>query len=231
MSSFATPAPPSVASAPVSEPAALPPREEHANAISHALGLLAVLASVPVLGAAGHWRSSPVHGAGLGIFIVSMLLMFAASALFHALPAGRGRDWMRRVDHAAIFVAIAGSYTPFALSQMATLPAAAYDGLLAVWCVAVTGVWLKLTGRLRGKHASTVLYLAFGWLVAAHALPLLERLPAAGLTLMLAGGLAYSAGSLFFLLDRRLRFGHLVWHLFVIAGSGCHLGAVLHLGG
>ncbi len=123
-----------------------------------------------------------------------------------------------------IFVFIAGSYTPFAL---AALQRGEGGGTLAlVWGLALLGVALKLGNRLQHPLVSTLLYLAFGWLVAAVGLPVLAALPPTGLQLLVAGGLAYTLGCVFFLLDRRMPYSHLVWHLFVITGSVCHFLAV-----
>lgn len=200
--------------------------EERANAASHALGGLLALLALPALalpdgpGAA----ADPRRATGVLVFVASMVLTYLVSAAYHAAPAGATRSWLRRCDHAAIFVFIAGSFTPFALAAPPEGGGAML--LAAVWGAAGAGVALKLAGRLHHRGLSTGLYLAYGWLVAALALPLLAVLPAAGVQLLVAGGLAYTVGSAFFLLDRRLRWGHLVWHLFVITGSVCHVLAV-----
>lgn len=200
--------------------------EERANAVSHALGGLLALLALPALampdgpGAA----ADPHRATGVLVFVASMVLTYMVSAAYHAAPAGTARRWLRRCDHAAIFIFIAGSFTPFAL---AAPPQGGGGALLAaVWGAALAGVVLKLTGRLHHRGLSTGLYLAYGWLVGALAQPLLALLPAAGVQLLVAGGLAYTVGSVFFLLDGRLRCGHLVWHLFVITGSACHVLAV-----
>lgn len=195
--------------------------EERANAASHALGALGAAAALPLL--AG-WAGAVPPGAA--VFGGCMLAVYLASALYHALPAGgRAKLLARRLDHAAIFLFIAGSYTPFALRDLG----GGAGGLLlgGVWAAAALGMALKLLGRLAAKGWSTAVYLAFGWAVVALAQPLVAQLSPTGQQLLLAGGLAYSVGTVFFLLDRRLRWGHLVWHVFVLAGSGCHLAAML----
>jgi hemolysin III len=200
--------------------------EEFANAASHALGCLLVVAAVPAFAMAGGGERAPAHWAGLSVFVGTMLLMYGVSSLYHALPMGRAKAVLRRLDHATIFLFIAGSYTPFALGQPRGGDGAQL--LWTIWGIALIGVTLKLCDRLLHRPGlSTTLYLAFGWMVAAAALPVLETLPPDGLLLMVAGGLAYTAGCVFFLLGDRLRYSHLVWHLFVIAGSACHFGAVL----
>jgi len=140
------------------------------------------------------------------------------------LPVGQAKRALRKCDHAVIFVFIAGSYTPFALGQIQR--GEGWDMLLAVWGIALVGVALKLSNRLRHPLVSTALYLVFGWMVVVVAQPMLASLPPLGLRLLVAGGLAYSLGSLFYLLDSRMPYSHFVWHLFVITGSTCHFLAV-----
>ncbi|MCC7288754.1 MAG: hemolysin III family protein [Burkholderiaceae bacterium] len=197
-------------------------REELANTASHALGAVAALAALPVL-AAEHAARSNGRETGMWVFAATMLLAYTVSSMYHATPAGhRTKAWLRRLDHAAIYVFMAGTYTPFALGHALGAPL-----LALVWAVAATGVALKLAGCLRNRALSTALYLAFGWLMIAAVQPLLASLGRDGLLWLLAGAIAYCAGTLFFLLDQRMRFGHLVWHLLVLVGSGCHLVAVL----
>jgi hemolysin III len=197
-------------------------REELANTASHGVGVLLALVALPVLAADGAARAGERH-LGVWVFAATMLLVYAASSIYHAAPAGHPtKAVLKRLDHAAIYLFMAGTFTPFALGHALGTPL-----LALVWAVAAVGVALKLTGCLRNRALSTALYLAFGWLVIAAALPLLASLGREGVLWLLAGGIAYSAGVLFFLLDQRLRFGHLVWHVFVLVGSGCHFVAVL----
>lgn len=199
-------------------------REERANAASHALGCLLALAALPVLAQQVDAVLHPLRQLGVLVFVATMVLMYLVSAVYHALPVGQAKRWLRKCDHAVIFLFIAGSYTPFALVALQRGHGA--ETLAAVWAVALLGMWMKLGDRLQHRLLSTLLYLGFGWLVAAVAQPLLALLPSAGVQLLVAGGVAYSLGSLFFLLDRRLPYSHLVWHLFVITGSSCHVLAV-----
>ena len=199
-------------------------REERANAASHLLGGLLALAAMPVLADQVDAARYPLRHLGLTVFIATMVLMYGVSAIYHALPAGKAKRTLRRCDHALIFVFIAGSYTPFALGEVQR--GQDWQPLAVVWAIALVGVALKLTDRLRHSVWSTGLYLLFGWMVALMARPVLAAMPELGLQLLVAGGLAYSIGSLFFLLDRRMAYSHLVWHLWVIAGSSCHLLAL-----
>jgi hemolysin III len=206
-------------------PRAQSPGEELANAASHALGFVAALAALPVLAMHdGALRAAPRHP-GVWVFAATLMLVYLSSALYHALPEGRAKRALRRLDHAAIFLFIAGSYTPFVLRHVPG--GVSWLVLGGVWAAAALGMALKLLNRLRHRGASTSLYFAFGWLVLVVAQPAVAQMSREGLALLLGGGLAYTAGTVFFLLDHRLRYGHLVWHLFVLLGSGCHFVAVL----
>ena len=199
--------------------------EELANVLSHGLGLLLAIASLPVLVvfASRHGTTSSVIGAS--VFSATMILLYFASALFHALPPGRAKRFCNTLDHVAIYLFIAGSYTPFALG---VLPGSwRWTVLGLVWTLAFVGVVLKATQRLNNLLLSTALYVALGWLVVIAAGPLMRGLSPAGLAWLITGGLAYSVGVVFFLLDSRLRFGHFVWHLFVLTGSTCHFCCAL----
>ncbi len=199
--------------------------EEIANAISHGLGAVLAIAALPVLvtRAVSHGRAADVVAAA--VFAATMILLYSVSTLYHALPAGRAKAWLLRMDHAAIYVFIAGSYTPFTLGVLHTGPGVTL--LIAVWAAAAFGVTIKLLNRLRHRFVSTGLYLAMGWVVLLAAGPLLDRLPAAGLTLLVAGGLSYTLGAFVFLMDNKVRYSHFVWHLFVLGGSTCHFFAAL----
>jgi hemolysin III len=199
-------------------------REEFVNAASHALGFLAALAALPVLAWYSILRPTPQH-LGAWIFAATLLLVYLASAVYHAVPAGRWKQALCRLDQAAIFLFIAGSYTPFALRNV---PGGATWLLLGgVWAAAALGMALKLLDRLQHQGWLTALYFAFGWLVLLAAQPVVDGLPRQGLALVLGGGVAYTVGTVFFLLDQRLRYGHLVWHLFALLGSACHFVVVL----
>jgi hemolysin III len=203
--------------------------EEIANAISHGLGALLAIAALPILvtRAVGHGGAADVAAAV--VFAATMILLYGISALYHALPAswagGRVKAWLLRMDHAAIYVFIAGSYTPFTLGVLHTGPGVTL--LIAVWAAAAFGVTIKLLNRLRHPVVSTALYLAMGWVVVFAVGPLVERMPGPGLALLVAGGLSYTLGAFVFLLDNRLRYAHFVWHLFVLGGSVCHFFAAL----
>ena len=198
--------------------------EELANSISHGVGLLAVLVAGPCLVAAAVRRGDVLNIVGAVVFAVSMALLYLASTLFHALPAGKAKRAFRAIDYGAIFILIAGTYTPLALGVLRG--AVGWSVLAFVWCVAITGVTLKAMGRMRHPLLSAGLYLAMSWLVFLAAIrPLWIHMPLPGILWVLAGGLAYTSGVAFFAAPR-LRYAHLIWHLLVLAGTACHFVAV-----
>lgn len=198
--------------------------EEIANSVSHGVALLAALVAAPILMVA----VSPLSAAnivGASVFAATMVLLYLASTIYHALPPGRAKRIFVKLDHGAIYLFIAGSYTPFALGALSGPWGWTLFGL--VWGLAALGVTLKAFDRLSHPWLSTGLYLVMGWLVLIAAVPLVERVPSAGLALLVAGGLSYTVGVIFFVLDSRVRYAHAVWHLFVAVGSGLHFCAVL----
>lgn len=199
--------------------------EELANTLSHGLGCALALLSWPLLAEAARQQSGVLGLVGVGVFGASMALQYAASTVYHALRPGRAKNWARAVDHAAIFVFIAGSATPFTLGAMPGLAGAATCAL--VWTLALWGAALKLRRRLTNRRLSTGLYILLGWLAFVAAWPGVSQLEPTALLWLLGGGAAYLLGTAFFVFDASLRFGHFVWHLFVLAGSGCHVCAAL----
>lgn len=199
--------------------------EEIANATSHGLGVVLAIAALPILVTRAVTQGRPADVVAAAVFAATMILLYGVSTLYHALPAGRAKQVLLRLDHAAIYVFIAGSYTPFTLGVLHTGPGATL--LIAVWAAAAFGVAIKLLNRLRHRFVSTGLYLAMGWVVVFAAGPLMANVPTAGLTLLIGGGLSYTLGALVFLLDNKVRYSHFVWHLFVLGGSVCHFFAAL----
>lgn len=199
--------------------------EEIANSLSHGLGLIAALVATPFLIVHAVRHGDTGFIAGASIFAATMVLLYLASTLYHALPVGRAKRVFRVIEHSAIFLLIAGTYTPFTLGVLRGAWGWTLLGL--VWSLAAAGVMLKALNRLTHPILTTSLYLLMGWLIVIAADPLTERVPAPGLLWLVAGGLAYTAGVVFFAFDSRLRYGHFLWHLFVMAGTACHYFAVL----
>jgi hemolysin III len=172
--------------------------------------------------AARHGDTAAIVGAS--VFSATMLILYLASTLYHALPPSRAKHVFRILEHSAIFLLIAGTYTPFTLGVLhgpwgRTL-------LALVWILALVGILLKVAGGVRYPIVSTALYVGMGWLVVIAIEPLSQRVATPGLRWLILGGLAYTAGVAFFAM-KRLRYAHFIWHLFVLAGTACHFFAVL----
>ena len=199
--------------------------EEIANSVSHGVALVAAIIGAPFLIiAARDYGAANVVGAS--VFAATMILLYLSSTLYHAIRPGRLKQVFRKLDHSAIYFFIAGSYTPFALGALGGPWGWTLFGI--VWTLAVAGTLLKTFNRLSHPWLSTGLYLVMGWLVLIAAVPLAERVTGPGIALLVAGGIAYTAGVAFYMLDSRLRYAHAIWHGFVAAGTGFHFFAVLN---
>ncbi len=198
-------------------------REEVANSLTHGVGALAAVAAIPILAvaASGHGAAQVV---GAVIFASTMVLLYFSSALYHAWPAGIVKRRLQIVDHSAIYLLIAGTYTPFTLGVLRGGWGWTLFGL--IWGFAVLGIALKAMGGVRYKVLSLSLYLGMGWLVLIAIRPLWQHVPTAGFVWLLGGGIAYTLGVPFYT-ARRLPYGHCIWHVFVLIGSVCHFFAVL----
>ena len=196
--------------------------EEIANSITHGVGLALAIVSIPVLVVHAQGIAAVVGCVAFGATAVASYLV---STLYHAVVHTRLKSTLRWLDHAAIYVFIAGSYTPFTLTVLRGAWGWSLFGL--VWGLAALGLLFKALGTERFPRLSTLLYLAMGWVVLIAIRPLWLAMSADGLLWLLAGGLAYTVGVVFFVLDQKLRYAHSVWHVFVLAGSVCHFFAVL----
>jgi hemolysin III len=198
--------------------------EEVANSLSHGVGFLATVAAFPVLVMAAQQRGDTAGIVGASVFATTMVLLYLVSTLFHALPRCRAKRVFQILDHSAIYLLIAGTYTPFTLGVLRGDWGWTLFGL--VWGMAVAGTVLKALGGVRYTTLSTWTYLAMGWLVVIAAKTVWTLVPGWGLFWLIAGGVAYTAGAVFFMAER-IRYFHFVWHLFVVAGTACHFIAVL----
>jgi len=201
------------------------PSEELANTISHGIGLIAALIGAPILLLAAHHTGSTGFFVGTIVFVAAMLALYLASMLYHAWPETRTKCALRLFDHSAIFFLIAGTYTPFALGPLRGVWGSTI--LIVVWAVAVFGVIVKVTrGTSRHRKLAMSLYLGMGWCALIIIWPVILKIPPTALFWLFAGGVAYTSGVLFFV-NQRLRYGHFVWHLFVLVGTSCHFLALL----
>ena len=204
---------------------ALPtPGEEIANTISHGIGLALAMAATPILITAAVRGGSVWSLIGASVFAGAMLSLYFASTLYHALRHDKAKRFFRTLDHGAIFLLIAGTYTPFTLGVLRGPWGWTLLGL--IWAMAAAGLTMKAFAITRYPWLSMVLYLSMGWLVAIAAKPVLLRVPLPGILWLLAGGVAYTAGVGFYS-AHRMRYHHFIWHLFVLAGTTCHFFAVL----
>lgn len=197
--------------------------EEIANSVSHGVGLAAALAAMPFLIAHAAHSGGGAFLVGASVFAATVVLLYLGSTLYHALPPGRTKHVFRVLEHSAIYLLIAGTYTPFTLGILRG--AWGWSLLALVWALAVVGIVLEMTDGLRHPRLSLALYVGMGWLVVVAIRPLWLQMPPAGLAWLVAGGLAYTAGVGFYA-AKRLRYAHFVWHLFVLAGTVCHFVAV-----
>lgn len=198
--------------------------EEIANSVSHGVGVVAAIAVTPILIV----KAIPLGAAavtGASIFGVTMIVLYLASTLYHAFPHSKTKRVFRIFDHSAIFLLIAGTYTPFSLIVLPDVWGWTLLGI--VWSLAVAGVVLKSVRNVGTSKISIALYLGMGWLAVLVAKPLYDTLPFWGLFWLLAGGVMYTLGVFFFANDHRLRYNHFIWHLFVLSGTACHVVVVL----
>lgn len=198
--------------------------EEVANGISHGIGLLGAMIGTPILLLAAFRHGDIAFFVGTIIFTSTMLLVYLASTLYHGWPPTDTKSLLQVIDHAAIFLLIAGTYTPFALGPLRAIGGLVMLGI--VWALALFGVFMKATrGVLRHRRLAMTLYLGTGWIGLTFIRPLALAIPLSALIWLIIGGVAYTAGTLFFA-NERMRYGHFIWHLFVLAGSSCHFAAV-----
>jgi hemolysin III len=202
--------------------------EEIANSVSSGLCLLAIIAGIPFLFRSAVQRGDRLSLAGAIVFAASMVTLYLTSTVYHALPQSRVKNLFLRFDQSAIFLFIAGSYTPFTLGALRGNLGWTLFGL--VWASAIFGIALTLFGELQNRWFSTWVYVGIGWIGLFAARSVSQHIRLEGLLWIVAGGLAYTTGVLFFI-AKRLRYAHFIWHLFVAAGTACHFWAVLRYAG
>lgn len=201
------------------------PLEEWINSITHGLGLVASFAALPWLIQFAANRGDALTIVGMCVFGLTLIGAYGASTAYHAVPRGPLKDFCLRLDYAAVYLLIAGTYTPFTLGA---LRGPWGMGLfVVVWTAAIVGIYMKMRVRKDNPVVSTLCYLGLGWLAVLVIGPLVSAIGWEGFAWLAAGGIAYSIGTVFLIWGQRtLRFGHCAWHLFVLAGSGCHVVAI-----
>ncbi len=200
-------------------PGYYPPFEEKLNVLSHGFGfLLSIIGLILLIDRAANFGDS-ILLASFSIFGASMILLYAASTFYHSATNKRLRYRLNILDHASIYVLIAGTYTPFALVTIQGVAGWSIFGV--VWAMALTGIILKLFYTGRYHTLSTIMYVVMGWIIVFAIKPLFENLDLPGLLWLFAGGISYTLGAVIFSLDR-IKFNHAIFHLFVLAGSFCH---------
>jgi hemolysin III len=198
--------------------------EEIANSVTHGIGLCLSLAGLAVLVALASVRGEALHVVSCAVYGTTLVAMYAASTLYHSARSPRAKHALKVLDHCSIYLLIAGTYTPFTLVTLRGGWGWTLFGV--VWAMSVLGILFKLFFAHRFRVMSTLIYLTMGWLVVVAVEPLVRLTPRRALLLLVAGGLAYTAGTVFYMW-KRLPYSHAVWHLFVLGGSACHYSAVM----
>jgi hemolysin III len=201
-------------------------REEIANAITHGVGACLAIASLVLLIVFATLHGTASHIVGFSIFGATLVILYLVSTLYHSLTHQGAKKLFRKFDHIAIYLLIAGTYTPFCLAALKGWIGWTLFGI--VWVCAVIGIVIKSISVGKFEVVSTIMYVLMGWVVIFAIKPLYNSVPAQGFIFLIAGGVFYTAGTFFFLKDKNKYF-HSIWHLFVLAGSICHFFAVLAL--
>jgi hemolysin III len=199
--------------------------EEIAHSVSHGVGVVLAIVGLALLLPRAALHGTPLDVTAAVVFGATLILLYLASTLYHAVTAVRAKKVLRVIDHSSIYLLIAGTYTPFTLGPL--LGPWGWSLFAWVWTGAIGGILWKAVALGRAPIVSVLLYVGMGWSCLIAFRPLLERLPTGGIALLIAGGLCYTLGLVFFAW-KSLRFHHFIWHLFVLAGSICHYFAIFH---
>lgn len=197
--------------------------EEIANAITHGVGALMAIAGLVLLVVFSSLYGTAWHITGFSVFGAMLVILYVMSTLYHSLPSPRVKRLFRKFDHMAIFLLIAGTYTPFCLTVLNGWLGWTILGL--VWTCAIGGVVLKAFHTGKAEWISTLLYVTMGWAVVFFIKPVYDHMTAPGFLFLVLGGACYTAG-VFFFIKEKMKYAHSIWHLFVLGGSVCHWAAV-----
>ena len=199
-------------------------RDEKFNSISHLIGAVLALAGLAVLVVFASLKGDPWKIVSFSIYGTTLFALYLFSTLYHSFQ-GKTKDLFQKIDHTAIYLLIAGTYTPFTLVSMRGAWGWTIFGI--VWGLAIAGIIQELALKTKHRMLSVVIYLVMGWVIVIAIRPLMKVLPVWGMAWLVAGGLFYSIGVIFFVLDKRVNHGHGIFHVFVLAGSISHYIAVL----
>ena len=201
-------------------------KEELANVLTHGIGIILslmgiVLLSLKALRQGDHW-----HLVSYIVFSISLLIMFTSSTLYHSVPGLKAKKNLRKLDHSAIYLLIAGTYTPFLLTSLRGTTGWIMFGV--VWVFAIVGITIKLATQIRSKWISAIIYLVMGWLAVFIAQSMINNLPLISIKYLAAGGFFYTVGVIFYVW-KNLPYHHAIWHIFVLGGSICHFLSVYYI--
>ncbi len=199
------------------------PREEKINIISHAIGFILSIVALVFLVMHANLHGDVWHIVSFSIFGVSLIVLYAASTLYHSAKKSELRSRLKIIDHASIYVLIAGTYTPFTLVTLNGTIGWVIFG--TSWALALTGIILKLFFTGKYNLISTIMYVLMGWIIIFAIKPLINNLPFEGLLWLIAGGISYTLGAILYSI-KKIKFNHAIFHIFVLIGSFCHFMSV-----
>lgn len=198
--------------------------EELANSISHGLGVILAIAGLAVLVGFASVYGTATHIVGVSVFGLTMILLYTASTLYHSVTQPKLKEMLRTLDHSAIYLLIAGTYTPFCLVNLSGVWG--WSVFAAIWSLALIGIVSRMTLGRKSNKVSVIIYLLMGWFIVIAFKPLMSNLNSTGLFFLFGGGLCYTAGVVFYVWHR-LPYHHAIWHLFVLGGTVLHFFAIL----
>ncbi len=202
--------------------------EEISNAVSHGLGIGLSIAAVVILVVYASQLGDPWKIVSFSIYGASLVILYSVSTIYHTIKDGKNKKILQVLDHSSIFILIAGSYTPFVLVNMRGPWGWTLFGL--IWAIAICGIILKLSNKHISEKATVIIYLIMGWLIVIPIHKLIETLSLMGTIWLLIGGVSYSLGVIFFFLDRKVKYAHFIFHLFILGGSISHFfGIFFHV--
>ncbi len=200
------------------------PGEEIANSVTHGIGIVLAIAALGILATFSGLYGNVWHIVSVCVYATTLILLYTASTLYHSIQHPRAKSILQTLDHSAIFLLIAGTYTPFTLVSLRGPWGWSLFGV--IWGLAVLGLFFQLSNLKHWRTASMILYICMGWVVIVAIKPLIANVDTGGIVFLVLGGVAYTSGVLFYK-QKKLKYHHAVWHLFVLAGSILHFVAIL----